>query len=110
MRAEARRPQALRAEALRVLAAAPDSSARPVWAARVRSLREQWGGLPAAARRVIVSELFERVVVHADKSVEVVPRYGTERAKGRASRPARHSANRFASCPIAGAWTRPTEC
>ncbi len=75
--AEARRLRAARADAARVLAAPPDSCSGQLPAARVRALREQWPDLPAATRRAIVSELFERVVVHADKSVEVVPRYST---------------------------------
>ena len=74
--AEARRLRAVRDEAARVLASLAVRRKEAAPAVRVRAQREQWGVLPAPARRVIVAELFERVVVHADKSVEVVPRFG----------------------------------
>lgn len=67
--------RAVRFAAQAVLAAEdarPAAEPRPV---AVRALRKQWPSLPVAARRAMVVELFERVVVHGDKSVQVVHRY-----------------------------------
>lgn len=75
--AESRRLGAAGAAAQAVLDrldAAPAAAPGPV---EVRALREQWPELPVAARRAIVLELFDRVVVHGDKTVEVVRRFGT---------------------------------
>jgi len=73
---EASRLRALRSSAqTRLHDLGSPSSPAPTPAVRVRRLREQWGELPVPTRRAIVAELFERVIVHADKRIEVVARF-----------------------------------
>lgn len=67
--------RAARSAAQAVLAAEDARPAAPPAPVAVRAMREQWSALPVAARRAMVMELFERVLVHGDKSIEVVRRY-----------------------------------
>lgn len=73
--AAALRKAAAAAERAIEAAAGETSGGRALPPTRLRALREQWDDLPVATRRGMVIELFERVVVAADKTITVVPKY-----------------------------------